>query len=84
MNMLDLILHLLAQVFIQSTQRFIHQDKMRLKDKGPGQCDALLLATGQLGRKPPFKPPELNHIQRFSDPFLDLALVFLSNFQRVG
>ena len=41
----DLKLHLFPQLFVEGSQRLIHQHQFRLKDQSPRQCDALLLPT---------------------------------------
>ncbi len=50
MKALDLDLHFFAQVFIKRGQRFIHQKNTRRIDDRAGQCDTLLLPTGELFR----------------------------------
>ena len=45
---LDLVLHLLAQVLVQGTQRLVHEQQAGLVDGGAGQGHALLLAAGEL------------------------------------
>jgi hypothetical protein len=47
---LELDLHLSAQLEVQAPKRFVEQEHLGVVDQGPSDCDALLLATGQLGR----------------------------------
>ena len=63
MNVLDLVLHLLPQIFIQRAEGFIHQYQFRIKNKGACQGHPLLLAAGQLGRHAAVKAFEFNHFQ---------------------
>ena len=44
-DVLDLVLHLLAQLLVEGTQRLVHQHEVRLEDKGARDGDALLLAA---------------------------------------
>ena len=55
--------HLDAQLGIQVGQRFVHQDHGRFDDDGPGDGDALLLATGQLARQLVFVAFQLHQRQ---------------------
>ena len=47
---LDFNLHVLAQLFVQRAQRFVHQHQLRIKDQRAGQGYTLLLATRELRR----------------------------------
>ena len=50
-QMLDLELHLLAQLLVERAERLVHQQQWRLEDHGARQRNALLLAAGELVRK---------------------------------
>ena len=43
--------HLLAQLGVEVGERLVQQQHLGLADERPGQCEALLLAAGQLGRR---------------------------------
>ena len=45
MKALDFELHVLAQLLIESTQRFIHEDDRRVVDDATSERDALLLTA---------------------------------------
>ena len=47
---LELDLHLPTQLEVEGAERLVEQQHLGLVDQGPGQRDALLLATGELGR----------------------------------
>src|SRR5918993_212096 len=47
-KMLDLELHLLAQLLVERAERFVHQHQRRLVDQGPRDGDPLLLPARQL------------------------------------
>ena len=83
-NVLDFQLHMLAQLFIQRAQRFVHQHQLRLEHQRPRQRHALLLAAGHLAGVAVGEFIQLDHAQRA----LDLGVHFgggqLADFQRVG
>ena len=81
-NMLDLVLHLLTKVFVQSAEWFVHQDKIRIKYQSTGNRHALLLPTGELGRSSVSKLIELHHRQSTFDTRFTFAAVHASNFKR--
>ena len=65
---LQLELHLLAQLHVQRTQRFVEQQCGRLVDERSGQRHALLLAAGKLPRAPVLEPLELDDPQDLEYP----------------
>ena len=44
-QMLDLDLHVLAQLLVQRAQRFVHEHELRLEHQSAGKSHALLLST---------------------------------------
>ena len=46
MQIADIQLHAFAQLFVQRTQRLVHQHHFRLEHQRPRQCHPLLLAAG--------------------------------------
>ncbi len=60
---LQLELHLLTELYVQRTQRFVEQQRGRLVDERAGQRHALLLAAGKLPRAPVLEPLELDDAQ---------------------
>ncbi|MHC3912266.1 hypothetical protein ACMZ4X_05538 [Achromobacter marplatensis] len=61
----DLKLHLVAQLFVQRAQRFVHQDDGRAVDHATRQRDALLLAAGEFARQTRGDVRQAHHFQRF-------------------
>ena len=49
-QMLDLDLHLLAQLLVEGAERLVHQQQRRLEHDGAGDRDALLLSARELSR----------------------------------
>ncbi len=72
MDVLDLELHLLAQLLVEGAQRLVHQHQLRLEDQRAGQRHALLLAARELGRAPIAEGAELHHVEGALDAGLDL------------
>ena len=61
---LDLLLHLLAKILVERSERLVHQEQDRVVNGSAGQCDALLLAARQLLRtaiSEAGKPHDLQH-----------------------
>jgi hypothetical protein len=50
MQVLDLELHVFAQLLVQRAQGFVHQHQLGVEHQRAGQRDALLLAARQLRR----------------------------------
>ena len=71
--MLDLVLHVLAELFIKRAKRLVHQHQFRLKHQCAGEGNPLLLTTGQLRRLAIGKVTHLHHVQRAADFLVDLA-----------
>ena len=46
----QLELEVLAELGVEGAERLVEQQDLRVEHQGPGQGDALLLATGQLRR----------------------------------
>src|SRR5207245_4864204 len=68
MQLPDLELHLLAQLFVERAQRLVHEDQLRLEHQRARHRDPLLLAAGELRRPPLAEAGELHHAQRALDP----------------
>ena len=68
MQLADLELHLLAQLLVQSAQRLVHEDQLRLEHQRARHRDALLLAAGELGGSP-FSEPTVTTTERFASGF---------------
>jgi hypothetical protein len=49
-QVLDLHLHVFAQLLVERAERFVHQHQLRFEHQRPGQRHTLLLAAGQLRR----------------------------------
>ena len=60
---LQLELHLLAELYVQRSQRLVEQQRCRLVDERAGQRHALLLAAGELSRAPILETLELDDAQ---------------------
>jgi hypothetical protein len=76
LDALELDLHLTPQLQVQGTQRLIEEQHARMVDERPGNRDALLLATRELGRLAPCEWPEFDKLQDRIDligDVLDLA-----------
>ena len=78
MNMLNLVLHLFAQLFVERAERFVHQNEFWVKYERACHCHTLLLSAGKLCRSP---PTELrDHIERTLHPFLNFGWPILRTF----
>lgn len=62
-DMLDLQLHMLAQLLVERPQRFVHQHQFGVKDQRAGQSDALLLTARKLLRVAAGELPQTHHVQ---------------------
>ncbi len=82
MNVLDFILHLLAQLFIERAERFVHQHQVWFKHQGAGHSNTLLLTAGQLRRTPVAEGPQLHQVQNVLNPFLNFRFAHLAHLQR--
>ena len=65
-------LHLLAKLQVERSERFVEEEHRRLLGQCPGQCHALLLAAGHLGRKPLAETGQPDQIEVFNGPARDL------------
>ncbi|MNP28786.1 hypothetical protein D3C76_1217780 [compost metagenome] len=82
MQVLDLHLHVLTQLLVQRTERFIHQHQLWFEHQRSGKRHALLLATGQLTGVALSERVELHHIQHPLDAFADVGLAQVAHTQR--
>ena len=72
-NPLKLQVHLLSGYRIQSTERLIHQNELRIMDQCPGKGDPLLHSTGKLIRiciLKSLQSYQLKHLHRLASVFL--------------
>jgi hypothetical protein len=72
LDRLQLDLHLLAELEVESTQRLVQQEDARLVHQGPGQGHPLPLAARQLLRLAPFEPHQADHAQGLGRPLTAL------------
>ena len=73
-DVLDFVLHLLAQLLVQGPQGLVHQDQVRLEHQGAGDGHTLLLTAGQLRRAAAAEIGQFDHLQRAGDLGRDLGL----------
>ena len=73
MQLADLELHLLAQLLVQSAQRLVHEDQLRLEHQSARHGDALLLAAGELPRIAAFVSRQANQTKHGMNTFLDFG-----------
>ena len=64
LDLLELELHLAAQLEVEGAERLVEQQHLRPVDQGPGEGDALPLAAGELGRPARSRIPEPDGRQR--------------------
>ena len=64
MQVLQLVLHLLAQLPVERAQRLVEQHQARLEDQGARHGDPLLLAAGELLRAAVGQAVQPHHRQR--------------------
>ena len=83
-QVLDLELHVLAQLLVEGAERLVHEDQLGLEDEGPGEGDALLLAAGELRRAAAGEAAHLHHVEGARDLGVDLGLGELADLQREG
>ena len=82
MDVLDLVLHLLAQLLVQRTQRLVHQHEVGLEHQGARNRDALLLAARKLAGAAVAHLRQLHHLQHLGNAILDLRLRHVAHLQR--
>ena len=83
-DILDLELKLVAQLLVESAERLVHQDDMRLENEGACKRDALLLAAGKAARQTLRGMAELDHVKDFGNLAADDVLRRLAHAQREG
>ena len=76
--------HLDTELCVQIGKRLVHQQHVRRDDQRAGQCDALLLAAGQLVGHTVGILHDLHQVQELIRPLLDLGLVHLAVLQAEG
>ena len=84
MDVLDLVLHLLAQLLVERAERLVHQHELGLEDQRAGDRDPLLLAARELGRPAVAEGVELDHLERPAHPVPDLGFGELPDRERKG
>ena len=67
LDVLELDLHLLAELQVERAQRLVEQENLGLVDDGPRECDPLALAAGQLVGPAVLEPFEPDHLQCAAD-----------------
>ena len=82
--MLDLVLHMLAQLLVERAERFVHQHQFSVEHQRAGQRDALLLTARKLRRATTAKGAHLHHVERALHLRLDIGLAHFPHFQRKG
>src|SRR4029079_16621569 len=70
----QLELHLLAQLEVERAERLVEQEHARFVTDRPRECDALLLAAGELARLATLAPGEIDELEDLGDARLDLPL----------
>ena len=83
-QVLDLELHMLAQLLVQRAQRFVHQHQGGVEHQRARQGDALLLAARKLCGTAADEGAHLHHVQSARDFHLALGLGHAAHFQREG
>ena len=80
----QLVLHLLAQLQIQCSERFVKQQDLRLIDQRPGNGNSLLLSSGEQCNIFLFISFEADQLQHLHDFLLDHVLAHLFDLQAEG
>ena len=80
-DMLELVLHVLAELAVERPQRLVHQHEARLVDERPGHRHPLLLPARELSGTALLEAGELHHLQRLADLARDLRLSDLTALQ---
>ena len=83
-DLLQLDLHMLAQLLVERAERLVHQNEGRLEDERAGERDALLLAARELGRLAILELLQPHHFEGARDAWSDLGLGDLSHRKREG
>jgi len=84
LEVLQLDLHLFAQLEIERAERFIQEQHARLVDQRPRQSDPLLLPTRQLRRSPLADRRQADQRQGLLDAALALCLWYSFHLQAKG
>ena len=84
MQVLDLELHVFAQLLVQGAQGFVHQHQLGVEDQGAGQRNPLLLAARQLRGAAVDELAHLHHVQCAGDTGFAVGLGHSPDFQREG
>ena len=71
-QVLDLELHLLAQLLVERAERLVHQHELRPVDERARHRHALLLPAGELRRLAVAQVRQAHHLERAPDPRRDL------------
>src|SRR5688572_7945525 len=61
----------LAHARVESAERFVQKQELRIYGQGPGESDALALSSGKLSGISISKPVELDQFQKSRDTFCD-------------
>ena len=81
-EVLDLVLHLLAQLLVERAERLVHHDQLGLEHERARDRDPLLLAARELGGAALPEARELDHVERLPDPRLDLGRRGFAHLER--
>ena len=81
-DMFDLVLHFFAQVLVQGTERFVHENQIGLEHQRPRHGHPLLLPAGQLRGAAAVEARQPDHLERPLDLRCSLGLRILANLQR--
>ena len=73
LEVLELDLDLLAELRVESGQRLVEEQHLRLQDQGPGQGHPLALAAAELVGEPPLQPRQPDQRERLPHPGGDRA-----------
>ena len=83
-QVLDLELHVLAQLLVERAERLVHQHELRLEHQRAGERDALLLAAGKLVRPARLEARHAHHVERAAHARRHLGLGEAAHLQRKG
>ena len=84
MDVLDLDLHVLAELFVERAERLVHEHDLGLEDERAGKGYALLLAARELVGAARAIAAELHHLERPLDAPAGLRLGHPARLQRKG
>ena len=83
-QVLQLDLHVLAQLLVERAERLVHQHELRVEHERAGQRDALLLAARELARQAVGHALQAHHVERARDALSLLGFRDAAHRQRVG